>query len=272
MKISRSIRRPLRRFTYSIKSRLLYRKCSHLVEQLENALQILESEVPVIVVSYNNSVYVQNITNQLNRYKIKPIIIDNCSTSKQSQSILSGLEQAGNAHIIRSKYNFGHEVGFLQPVYDVLPELFCYTDPDLELNKNLPNNFISTLISLTTEFNVYKAGFALSLKGHGPLRKITIHSRHTKPFLYEKHISIEEFESRYWVYRLMHDTYELYAAPIDTTFAAYRKSNYFGDFHHAIRVAGDFSAIHLPWFEELDLLNKEQRASYRKNNKSSNWV
>lgn len=272
MKISRSIRRPLRRFIYRIKIRILDLKCKHLVEQLKDTLKNQEAEIPVIVISYNNGTYVQNITSQLNQYEITPIIIDNRSTSEQTKLILSTLEKSGNAHIIRSRYNFGHEVGFLQPVYDVLPEIFCYTDPDLQLNRNLPSNFINTLIDLTEEFNVYKAGFALSLKGGGPLRDIRVHSSHTKPFLYDNHLSIEEFESRYWAFRIVHESLEIYAAPIDTTFAAYRKSNYFGDFHNAIRVAGNFSASHLPWFEELDLLDPEQKTHYRNKNRSSNWV
>lgn len=63
----------------------------------------------------------------------------------------------------------------------------------------------------------------------------------------------------------------MYASPIDTTFAVYRKQNYFGDFHNAIRVAGDYSAIHLPWFIELDLMNDADRDIYNKSNVSSNW-
>ena len=251
---------------------MLARKCRHLVEQLRSALSAQSSKTPVVVVSYNNGVYAAHLTGQLNRYGITPIIIDNCSSSASTRSILSDLEQKGNAVVVRSRYNFGHEVGFLQPVYDVLPEIFCYTDPDIQLNERLPHDFIDTLIKLTSEFKVYKAGFALALDGHGPIKNIKIHSRHTKPFLFDEHLSIQEFESRYWVKRLRHDTLEIYAAPIDTTFAAYRKSNYFGDFHDAIRVAGDFSAVHLPWFDDLDLFDDQQRAEYQRKNRSSNWA
>jgi hypothetical protein len=186
--------------------------------------------------------------------------------------ILKELESNGLILLVRSGYNFGHEVGFLQPIYDILPEIFCYTDPDISLNENLPQNFINILSGLTREYNVYKAGFALALKGHGPLKDIKIHSRHTKPFLFDRDFSIEEFESRYWVNRLEHNRYELYAAPIDTTFAVYRKSNYFGDFHNAIRVAGDFSAIHLPWFKNLDLMDASGKKEYSRKNRSSNWA
>lgn len=272
MKIKKSIRYPLRRFAYNIKRRFLFRKCRHLVEQIEDILAKRNDTIPVIVISYNNGVYVDNITRQLNHYDIKPIIIDNCSSSDKTRSILAALEQSGNAVVARSRHNLGHEVGFLQPVYDILPEIFCYTDPDLQFNENLPGNFLDTLVNLTSEFKVYKAGFALSLKGHGPLKNIQVHSRHTKPFLYDEYLSVEEFESRYWVYRLLHEELELYAAPIDTTFAVYRKSNYFGDFHNAIRVAGDYAAIHLPWFSEIDIMSDEDKSYYGNRNTSSNWI
>jgi hypothetical protein len=271
MKISKSIRHPLRRFGFRIRQWTLARKCRGLVKQIREILSSI-NEIPVFVISYNNGVYVQNITGQLNRYGITPIVIDNNSTSEDTHSILNTLENEGKIRLARSDYNFGHEVGFLQPVYDILPEIFCYTDPDIALNKNLPHNFIDILLDLTKEFKVYKAGFALSLEGHGPLKDIKVHSRHTKPFLYDRQLSIEEFEARYWVNRLKHDNYELYAAPIDTTFAAYRKSNYFGDFHNAIRVAGDFSAIHLPWFKEQDVMDETQKKEYSRKNRSTNWA
>lgn len=63
-----------------------------------------------------------------------------------------------------------------------------------------------------------------------------------------------------------------YAAKIDTTFAVYRKSNFRYDFYDGVRVAGAFSAIHLPWFPELDIMTAEEKASYLdKNNISATW-
>jgi len=103
------------------------------------------------------------------------------------------------------------------------------------------------------------------------MKETTFHSCHYKPIYFEKTLSIKEFESRYWVNRLQHDALELYASQIDTTFAVYRKQNYIGNFHSGIRVAGNFSAIHLPWFKELDLLTGEDKTEYKKKNVSSNW-
>ena len=271
MKIFRSINKPLKFYKNKFRYWVLAKKTKNITLQLKQTLSKQVDIIPVIVISYNNGVYVENITKQLQSFNITPIIIDNNSSSKNTQDILYDLEHKNLAHVIRSQHNFGHMVGFLKPIYDLLPEVFAYTDPDLQLNKNLPENFLSKLAELTIELPVFKAGFALSLKDHGPIKDTRYYSCHYKPIFYERHLSIEEFESRYWVNRLKHDSLELYASSIDTTFAVYRKSNYIGKFHNAIRVAGNYSAIHLPWFEELDLLAEEDKAKYRDKNISSNW-
>ena len=248
-----------------------YIKSKSLVSQLKEILPAYENNIPVIVISYNNGIYVDNTCKQLEKYNIKPIVIDNNSTCKKTLGILRGLEKTRTAHIARSSHNFGHEVGFIEPLYKILPEVFAYTDPDLQFNKNLPEDFLERLSQLTIEFPVFKAGFALSLNPKATFKKTTVRCHHSKPIHYDKTLSIKEFEEKHWVYRLQHNELELYASPIDTTFAVYRKQNYIGDFHRAIRVAGDYSAIHLPWFVELDIMNEIDRDSYNKGNNSSNW-
>jgi len=250
------------------KNQILSRK---LVAQIKKIVPDI-TDIPVIVISYNNGVYVHNICEQLNSLNIKPIIIDNNSNDNKTLKTLKNLSETGNAFVTYSDYNFGHEVGFIEPVYELLPDVFAYTDPDLQLNDMLPKNFLNLLAGLTDQYSTYKAGFALSLDIEMPLKETKFHSLHYKPVFFEKNLSIREFESKYWTFKLDNNEFEIYAAPIDTTFAVYRKKNYMGDFHHAIRVAGNFSAIHLPWFDNIDLLNNNDKTAYLKNNKSSNWV
>lgn len=271
MKLFRSINKPLKSYKNKIRTWALEKKTKVITSKLKHVLSKQPDSIPVIVISYNNGVYVENITRQLQRFKITPIIIDNKSSSKKTLDILDDLEHKKSAFVIRSQQNFGHMVGFLKPIYDLLPDVFAYTDPDLQFNEKLPADFLNTLANLTKEFPVFKAGFALSLSGHGPLKDTKLHSCHYKPIFYEKYLTIEEFESRYWIKKLEHSSLELYAAPIDTTFAVYRKNNYIGKFYDAIRVAGDYSTIHLPWFKDLDFFTDEDKAAYRDRNISSNW-
>jgi hypothetical protein len=93
-----------------------------------------------------------------------------------------------------------------------------------------------------------------------------------KPFVFQKSYTIQEWESQFWRRRLPHESLEIYAERIDTTFAVYRKSNYRNDFYDAVRVAGDYSAIHLPWFPKLDIMTDAQRRQYLKKSKSSTWL
>lgn len=243
-----------------------------LADQLRGALDRCTDDIPVIVVSYNNGIYVENTVRQLAPYGITPIIIDNRSSDAATLNILDELARAGRAHVVLSKWNFGHHVGFRDAVYELLPEVFAYTDPDLQFREDLPRNFLQILADLTREYSVYKAGCALDLLHGETISAATTEIASIDPLTYRKDMSIREWESHFWRLRLAHDSLEMYAAAIDTTFAVYRKSNYIGIFLDGIRVAGSFSVIHMPWFPERDLVSAAERASYLKDNKYSTWV
>lgn len=267
----KNFKRHLKDFRHNLRLKKTQKLSRKLVAQLNKILPQC-SGIPIIIISYNNGIYVKNTCEQLDKLAIKPIIIDNNSTDKKTLDILIALSNSNKAYIALSSYNFGHEVGFIEPVYKLLPDVFAYTDPDLQFNNNLPENFLNILSDLTTEFSVFKAGFSLALEIEAEFKDTTFHSCHHKPIFFEKTLTIKEFESRYWKNRLQHNNLELYASPIDTTFAVYRKQNYIGNFHSAVRVAGDFSAIHLPWFKDLDLMTDNDRDIYNKKNTSSNWT
>ena len=101
---------------------------------------------------------------------------------------------------------------------------------------------------------------------------VNITRKYGVPKAYTKELTIKEWEEQFWRMKLYHEKLEVYQAPLDTTFAVYRKSNLLEDFFDGVRVAGDFSAIHLPWYPKRDLLSKEQKEVYLKDNKSSTWV
>lgn len=244
-----------------------------IVAQLQSLLKP-EQGIPVIMVSYNNGVYVENMANQLHQHGIRPIVIDNASTHVNSLNILQDLLANQKIDLVSSSYNFGHMVGFLPDVYAILPEIFAYTDPDLQLNSNLPKNFLHILADLTQQFQSFKAAFALPYSlPNATAGEIAFNvAEHQVPiFVPEKTFTPAEWEKQYWQRPLKHDTLEIYAARTDTTFAVYRKSNYMYDFYDAVRVAGDFSAVHLPWFPELDVMSAADKQIYLQNNISATW-
>jgi hypothetical protein len=152
-----------RKLKQQYKSNVIQRRTQELAQQLTKVLPQYEGEIPVLVVCYNNGVYVRNTVWQLEQYGIKPIILDNNSTDTITKLILEELTLLEKANVLYSTYNLGHLVGFFEPIYAQLPPVFAYTDPDLQFNTALPENFLEVLQSLTEEFQVFKAGFALDL-------------------------------------------------------------------------------------------------------------
>lgn len=255
-------KRPMKRYSYQ------------LAENIKTALQEIHADIPVFIISYNNAVYVQNMVKQLNQYKIKPIILDNASTDKNNLEILNTLHQNNLAYTIFSKYNYGHMVGFNDAIYHVLPNLFAYTDPDLQFHPDLPHDFLEQLAHISTLYPVYKVGCALPTIFNGKTVDDPIPPQFSKrPFTWKgQTYTLHEWEQRYWKFPLQHPHLQLYHAKIDTTFAVYRKSNYMGDFYEGIRVSGNFDTLHLPWFPEIDIMSSAEKEIYLKNNQSTTWI
>ena len=249
-------------------------KSQKLAKQFTDILKALKGEMPVMIICYNNGVYVENLVRQLNGFDITPVVIDNRSSDQKTLTTLAQLAAEKQAYIAYSEKNFGHFVGLLDPIYQQLPNHFAYTDPDLDLNKNLPKDFLQKLINLTNEYQVYKAGFALDLLDDEPVIEASQRISHTKPFDYQNDFSVRQFEAQFWRLPIQHDALEIYYARIDSTFAVYNKQQYRGDFYDAVRVAGDYSAIHLPWFPRLDIMNEDQKLAYLNSDrkKDTTWV
>jgi hypothetical protein len=250
------------------------KKSQHLALQFSTILEDLKDEIPVIIICYNNGVYAENLVRQFNKFNIKPIVIDNKSSDSGTIETLKKLVSDEVAYVAYSDKNFGHFVGLLDPIYQQLPNYFAYTDPDLNLNKNLPKTFVQDLIQLTQEYRVYKAGFSLDLLDSEDVIDVSQNVSQTKPFNYQKAFGVREYEDRFWRLPIKHNKLEVFYAPIDSTFAIYNKSNYRGDFYDALRVAGNYSAVHLPWFPDLDIMNEKQKQAYLNSDrkKDTTWV
>jgi len=243
-------------------------------DAVNKAISRSKHKIPVLIVSFNNSIYLRNMVAQLNQREVIPIVIDNHSTDPNTIALLQELEK-GSAVVIRSKRNLGHLVGFLDPVYKILPEVFAYTDPDLQFHPQLPGNFLEELAELTALYHCYKAGMALDISSFGEIKQLKSSTTRKYPFRFYKEHDVLDWEQQFWQMPLKHDRLEVYAAAIDTTFAVYRKSNYHsGDFSRGVRVAGNFAACHLPWFPQVDIISNEERANYigTKNSDTGIWV
>src|SRR5690606_27849227 len=127
-------------------------------EALGRARSAVQQDIPVLLVSYNNGVYVQHMTQQLRALGLCPVVLDNASTDGQTKDVLVRLSRSGDAQVVRLGYNFGHKVAFLPPFYDILPDVFSCSDPDLLLNEDMPQDFLRQLHEVAQRYRVFKAG------------------------------------------------------------------------------------------------------------------
>ena len=200
-------------------------------------------DVPIVVVCYNNYKYVENTLKQIKQlnldYYKNIIIMDNCSNDVKTIEYLNSVD----VKVIRNSTNVGP---WIRPeknadVYHSLPDRFIFTDPDLEMNPRLPQNFIDVLVELSDKYQCGKIGVALDISDYEKMYQFT----------YFHGATICEWEKQFWENKIDDDKYELYWAAIDTTFCLVNK-NYGGS---DIRVAGDFTAKHLPWYINNKLLS-----------------
>jgi FkbM family methyltransferase len=203
-------------------------------------------DIPIIIICYNNYTYVKNTLEQLlkiNNECYKNIqILNNNSTCLNTINFLKNID----VKVIHNNSNNGPWItsNNNKHIYDVLPNKFILTDPDLKFNENIPSDFIEILSNLSDKYGTSKIGFALKISDFENFYK----------GVYFDGLSIYDWEKRFWKNNLYDDNYELYDAPIDTTFCLINKDN-FVKHSREIRIAGIFTAIHLPWYIENEIYN-----------------
>jgi len=198
--------------------------------------------IPIIIICYNNYKYVNHTIEQIN--KINPTYLDNIiilNNDSNDENTINYLNLS-NHNIINNKNNGPWiDKSHNTHIYNSLPDKFIITDPDLEFNKCLPNNFIEIMIELSNQYDCDKIGFALSLDNH-------------ENMFCDKYIgnkTIYEWEKQFWDKKIHNTDYDLYQAPIDTTFCLVNKNGT----DKQIRIGGNFTAKHSPWYKDNNFLN-----------------
>jgi FkbM family methyltransferase len=201
-------------------------------------------DIPIIIICYNNYLYVKNTLDQvskINKEYYKNIqILNNKSTCVNTIDFLNNVD----VKVINNLDNNGPWISSdnNKHIYDVLPNKFILTDPDLKLNENIPSNFIEILSYLSDKYGTSKIGFALDISDFEKFYKGEYH----------KGRSIYYWEKQFWINKIQNDNYELYKADIDTTFCLINKDN-LSKHDYQVRIAGNFTAKHLPWYIENDI-------------------
>jgi len=205
-------------------------------------------DIPIVIICYNNYLYVKNTLEQIlkiNKEYYKNVqIVNNKSTCLNTINFLNNIDVKvihnleSNGPWISSNKN--------KHIYDVLPNKFILTDPDLKLNENIPSDFIEILSYLSDKYESNKIGFALNISDF---------EQFYNGYYVRDNISIYDWEKQFWINKIHDDNYELYNADIDTTFCLINKNN-ISKYGREIRIAGNFTAKHLPWYIENEIYNK----------------
>jgi hypothetical protein len=238
------------------------------VQELSHLLKTWVSElpkdtIPIIIPVFNNPTYLKQMLTQLSILNLNEVwIIDNGSTYRPMKKLLSA--NSKKYKIISIHDNPGPRFLITEPnLVSVLPSFFIYTDPDIKFSENLPKNFIEIFMMLSEKYRIGKVGFALEITPINLLRSVQIE-------ILNKKYHIWEWENQFWSVKIA-DAYplEVYRALIDTTFSFYNMKHYdYKDFTNALRVAGDFTSQHLPWYK-VSLVPSRELNFYKKNQKHS---
>ncbi len=202
---------------------------------------------------------------QLERYELKEVaVLDNGSDFRPMARLLKDIART-RIKVVQLRGNFGPR--FLLSHAEILaaiPRVFLYSDPDIKFNKSLPAKFWETLEDVSIQNRVGKVGFALDISNPSDLR----------PDLFkigDRSCTIWEWEEQYWQKPIPeNEPLITYEAPIDTTFLLCNQDYYSPDnFYSATRIAGDFTADHIPWYratsvprDEVEFYKARQTASF----------
>lgn len=211
-------------------------------------------KIPIYIPVFNNPTYTKYFVEQLQEIQCNDIyIVDNKSDYPPMISLLKELEQKYN--VVRLDRNEGpHFILRNQNFYKSLPDIFCLSDPDMELSRNLPKEFLADLLQISNQYKMGKVGFALEVPAEEELKDIELNME-------GKIWNMREWESQWWENcigkSLKGD--DLYMTTLDTQFALYNK-NYFdpNDRYRCIRVAGRFTAKHLGLYKKTIVPEAEQ--------------
>lgn len=233
---------------------------------MKNPIEYPPRDLPVLIPCFNNPTYLREMVDQLVSIGLRNlVIVDNASEFPPLLELLEELEATHS--VIRNAENTGpRQLLRDAPFYESLPQHFCITDPDLAFHPELPSDFIQRLIDLTEAHQIGKAGFALDISE--PEKMIQ-----TAYQIGEERCRIWEWEAQFWQTPIEAAAEDpAYRALIDTTFAVYNKAFFRAERPlEAIRVAGRFTARHLPWYREHQL-PPDEAAFYRATSRHSFYV
>lgn len=214
-----------------------------------------------------------------------PIVINNFNRLSTLKQLIESLEKRGyfNIHILDNdstypplfeyyagcKYDvikLGCNLGFKALWKDrAVRKRFChdyyvYTDSDVVLSEECPSDVVDRIFRLLHDKYKFARKIGLTLRTDD------------LPDCYAHKQKVLDWESRYSKCEVNADG--LYRAPTDTTFAVYRPRVGLSRsrFVEAYRIAAPYSLRHLPWYQDSDNPDEEERYYTQHCNRVTLWT
>lgn len=166
-------------------------------------------------------------------------IIDNASTYPP---LLDWYEHVPEQVRVLRYHNGGHlALWSLGVINEIKEDWVFYTDSDIELNPNMPKDYQRIMLDTAEQHGHVKIGCAIAIDDipeHYWLRNQVLRNEH-----------------RWWTDAVAENVYR---ADTDTTFNLNRKVDQFA----SIRIAGDFTCRHKPWYVDINNLDEEEQYYY----------
>lgn len=194
------------------------------------------SDIPIILNNFNRLSTTKKLADDLSKLGYTNIhILDNNSTYSP---LLDWYEHCPYKVELLGK-NYGQLAVYNSDYINKFTGWVAYSDSDIELNPNTPRGFVEKMQDTAENYNAPKVGLALRIDDLPTTR-------------YGLYVKSEE--QKFWLYSVEH---QIYKAWVDTTFSIIRVGQPFT--YEALRVGGDFTAKHIPWYLNYDNLSEEEK-------------
>lgn len=237
-KIKELVYPPYHRFTLGLRQRIRWVKCAFGAKEPQN----MKTDIPIIINNFNQYDYLMRLITSLEKRGYTNIhIIDNDSTYPP----LLEYYKTTPYTVYALGRNLGYKAFWESGIYKkFLNTYFVYTDPDLEIVEECPDDFMQHFYEILQKYPLSsKVGFSLKiddLPDHYPYKE-----------------KVVKWETLFWTQEVERG---LFSAPIDTTFALYRPYTKFSrdPEDKMYRTGSPYMVRHLPWYINPDNLTENE--------------
>lgn len=230
-----------------------------ILELLFSSKELDFKSIPIIINNRNRLTYLKKLIQSLEiRGYNNIIILDNDSTF---EPLLYYYENDCKYRVCYLKGNLGHLALWKSNIFNQYKyNFYIYTDSDLELIDDCPENFIQDIL-LEMKSNKYIQKIGLSLRTDNI------------PDCYDLKQEVINWEKRFYIKKYKRNK-NYFKAHVDTTFAVYRPFAYGGssDHHLTLRTSFPLMASHLPWYVDSKNLTAEDKFYIQNASSSTFWT